>query len=37
MGWVSSFENLQSGRWRRHLGGRPYEQQRHSELLGGPA
>jgi hypothetical protein len=37
MGWVLSFENLQSGRRRRNLGGRLHEQQQQGELLGGPA
>jgi hypothetical protein len=36
MGWVLSFENLQSGCRRRNLGGRPHDQQRYRELLDRP-
>lgn len=37
MGWVSSFEKLQSGRRRCHHFGRQHDRQRQRELLDGPA
>jgi hypothetical protein len=36
MGWALSFENLQSGRRRRHHCGGQHNQQRERELLVGP-
>jgi hypothetical protein len=34
MGWVLSFEDLESGRRRRHHSGRQYGQQRYSRAAG---